>query len=104
LQTANCRGTTFDDERSGDFAPLRLVPANKTIVLGLVTSKLGALETEKELTDRSQQAGCYVPLEQMYLSPQCGFSSTVEGNQITADQQWAKLERIVATARDVWKD
>jgi 5-methyltetrahydropteroyltriglutamate--homocysteine methyltransferase len=94
----------YDDERSGDFAPLRFVPANKTIVLGLVTTKLGALETAKDLTDRIQQAGRYVPLDQMCLSPQCGFSSTVEGNQISEEQQWAKLERIVATARDVWKN
>jgi methionine synthase II (cobalamin-independent) len=94
----------YDDERSGDFAPLRFVPATKTIVLGLVTTKVGALETAKDLTDRIQQASRYVPLEQMCLSPQCGFSSTVEGNQITDDQQWAKLERIVATARDVWRN
>jgi 5-methyltetrahydropteroyltriglutamate--homocysteine methyltransferase len=93
----------YDDERSGDFAPLRFVPANKTIVLGLVTTKVGTLETAKDLIDRIQQASRYVPLEQMCLSPQCGFSSTVEGNQITEDQQWAKLERIVATARDVWR-
>jgi 5-methyltetrahydropteroyltriglutamate--homocysteine methyltransferase len=94
----------YDDERSGDFAPLRFVPANKTIVLGLVTTKLGALETTQDLTVRIQHAGRYVPLAQLCLSPQCGFSSTVEGNQISEEQQWAKLERIVATARDVWKN
>ena len=92
----------YDDERSGDFAPLRFVPERKTVVLGLVTTKVGALESTRDLTDRIQQASRYVPLERMCLSPQCGFSSTVEGNDITEDQQWAKLERVVSTAREVW--
>src|SRR4029077_13103208 len=87
----------YDDERSGDFAPLRFVPNRKTVVLGLVTTKVGTLESSRELTDRIRDASQYVPLERLCLSPQCGFSSTVEGNDITEDQQWAKLERVVAT-------
>jgi len=94
----------YDDERSGDFAPLRFVPNRKTVVLGLVTTKVGALESSRELTDRIREASQYVPLERLCLSPQCGFSSTVEGNDITEDQQWAKLERVVATSREVWGD
>lgn len=94
----------YDDERSGDFAPLRFVPANKTVVLGLVTTKLGELESADDLKHRIDDAAGYLPLEQMCLSPQCGFSSTVHGNDISADNQWAKLELVVNTARDVWGD
>jgi 5-methyltetrahydropteroyltriglutamate--homocysteine methyltransferase len=92
----------YDDERSGDFAPLRFVPPTKTVVLGLVTTKEGDLETKQALTQRVNEASHYVPLERLCLSPQCGFSSTVEGNDITEDQQWAKLERVVNTAREIW--
>ncbi len=94
----------YDDERSGDFAPLRFVPANKTVVLGLVTSKVGDLESKQELNQRVKDAARYVPLENMCLSPQCGFSSTVEGNELTEAQQWAKLELVVNVAREIWGD
>jgi methionine synthase II (cobalamin-independent) len=92
----------YDDERSGDFAPLRFVPPSKTVVLGLVTSKRPELESVDELAARVDEAAAFVPLEQLCLSPQCGFASTVEGNQLTADQQWAKLARVVATAESIW--
>jgi 5-methyltetrahydropteroyltriglutamate--homocysteine methyltransferase len=93
----------YDDERSGDFAPLRFVPSNKTVVLGLVTSKRPELESVDELAARVDEAAAFVPLEQLCLSPQCGFASTVEGNQLTADQQWAKLARVVEAARSIWE-
>jgi 5-methyltetrahydropteroyltriglutamate--homocysteine methyltransferase len=92
----------YDDERSGDFAPLRHVPANKSVVLGLVTSKRPELESVDSLAARIDEAAAYVPLDQLCLSPQCGFASTVEGNQLTADEQWAKLARVVETADVVW--
>ena len=92
----------FDDARSGSFEPLRFVPANKVIVLGLLTSKSAALEHAADITRRIDQASRYVPLEQLCLSPQCGFASTVQGNQITEADQWAKLERIVAVTQQVW--
>jgi 5-methyltetrahydropteroyltriglutamate--homocysteine methyltransferase len=94
----------YDDERSGDFAPLRFVPEDKTIVLGLVTTKVGDLEKQNELTQRIDEAAQYVPLEQLCLSPQCGFSSTVDGNELTADDQWRKLDLVVDTARQIWGD
>jgi 5-methyltetrahydropteroyltriglutamate--homocysteine methyltransferase len=94
----------YDDERSGDFSPLRFVPANKTVVLGLVTSKVGDLESTQDLMQRVDEAAKYVPLERLCLSPQCGFSSTVHGNEITQDDQWAKLELVVNTARTIWGD
>jgi 5-methyltetrahydropteroyltriglutamate--homocysteine methyltransferase len=92
----------YDDERSGGFAPLRFVPRNKTVVLGLVTTKVGELESKQDLTQRVKEAAQYVALENLCLSPQCGFSSTVEGNNITQDQQWAKLDLVVSTAREIW--
>ena len=92
----------YDDERSGDFAPLRFVPQGKDVVLGLVSSKLSTLESNDELAKRIDEAAQYVPLDQLCLSPQCGFSSTAEGNEITEDDQWAKLERVVKTAEQVW--
>lgn len=94
----------YDDERSGDFAPLRFVPENKTIVLGLVTTKVGGLEPQEMLIQRVNEAARYVSLDQLCLSPQCGFSSTVHGNQIAEEQQWAKLELVVNTARKIWGD
>jgi 5-methyltetrahydropteroyltriglutamate--homocysteine methyltransferase len=94
----------YDDERSGDFAPLRFVPASKTVVLGLITSKVGELESQQDLIQRVNEAAKYVPLERLCLSPQCGFSSTVHGNEITQDDQWAKLELVVNTARTIWGD
>ena len=92
----------WDDERSGGFEPLRFVPKGKIVVLGLVTTKRGELESKDELKRRIEAAARYAPLEQLCLSPQCGFSSTFEGNDLTHDEQWAKLELIVETAREVW--
>lgn len=92
----------FDTERAGNFEPLRFVPKNKTVVLGLVTSKVGALESVEELDRRIADAATYVPLDQLCLSPQCGFASTEEGNSLTEEEQWAKLARIVEVARRVW--
>ena len=92
----------YDDERSGDFAPLRHVPAYKTVVLGLVTSKRPELESYEELAARIDDAAKYTPLDQLCLSPQCGFASTVEGNALTEDQQWAKLADVVDTAARIW--
>jgi 5-methyltetrahydropteroyltriglutamate--homocysteine methyltransferase len=92
----------YDDERSGDFAPLRFVPPGKQVVLGLVTTKRPELESKDLLKKRIDEAARYVPLEQLCLSPQCGFSSTVEGNNLTLEQQIAKLSLIVETATEVW--
>jgi 5-methyltetrahydropteroyltriglutamate--homocysteine methyltransferase len=92
----------YDDDRSGGFAPLRFVPPGKTVVLGLVTTKRGALESKDDLKRRIDEAARYVPLEQLCLSPQCGFSSTVEGNVLTYDEQVAKLSLIAETAAEVW--
>ncbi len=93
----------YDDHRSGDFSPLRFVPRGKKIVvLGIITSKVGTLEPKAELVRRIKDAGRYVQLEQLALSPQCGFSSTVHGNQITFEEQRAKLSLVVETAREVW--
>jgi len=92
----------YDDERSGGFEPLRFVPPGKMVVLGLVTTKRGALEDPGTLKRRIDQAAKFVPLDQLCLSPQCGFSSTVEGNVLSYDQEVAKLELIVKVARDVW--
>jgi 5-methyltetrahydropteroyltriglutamate--homocysteine methyltransferase len=92
----------FDDERSGGFAPLRFVPPGKRVVLGLVTTKRGALEDKDQLKRRIDEAAKYVDLDQLCLSPQCGFSSTVEGNTLTEEEQFAKLRLIVETAREVW--
>ncbi|MDI6102346.1 5-methyltetrahydropteroyltriglutamate--homocysteine S-methyltransferase [Actinoplanes sp. NEAU-A12] len=92
----------YDDDRSGDFAPLRFVPPGKMVVLGLVTTKRGALESKDDLKRRIDEAARHVPLEQLCLSPQCGFSSTVEGNTLTYDEQVAKLSLIAETAAEVW--
>ena len=92
----------YDDERSGGFEPLRFVPKGKRVVLGLVTSKRGTIESKGLLKRRIDEAAKYVPLEQICLSPQCGFSSTVEGNALTVDEEIAKLRLIVETAREVW--
>ena len=93
----------WDDERSGGFEPLRFLPkGEKCVVLGLVTTKRGELESRDELKRRIEQAARFVPLEQLCLSPQCGFSSTVEGNRLTEDEQWRKLRLIVEVAEDVW--
>ncbi len=92
----------YDDERSGDFAPLRFFPDDKTLVLGIVTSKTAQLEDTALLRARILEAAEYVDLDQMCLSPQCGFSSTVHGNEITEDDQWAKLRLVVDVADQVW--
>jgi methionine synthase II (cobalamin-independent) len=92
----------FDDERSGGFEPLRFVPAGKMVVLGLVTTKRGELESKDDLKRRIDEAARFVPLDQLCLSGQCGFSSTVEGNALTQDEQAAKLALIVETATEVW--
>ena len=92
----------FDSERAGGFEPLRFVPKGKSVVLGLVTSKTGELESKDDLKRRIDLASKHIDIEQLCLSPQCGFASTEEGNLLTEDQQWAKLERIVEVAREVW--
>jgi 5-methyltetrahydropteroyltriglutamate--homocysteine methyltransferase len=92
----------YDDERSGDFEPLREVPADRVVVLGLVTTKKPRLEPVDELRRRIDAAAKYVPLERLALGPQCGFASTMEGNRVTAADQWNKLARVAETARLVW--
>ncbi|MGH3141853.1 MAG: 5-methyltetrahydropteroyltriglutamate--homocysteine S-methyltransferase, partial [Gaiellales bacterium] len=92
----------YDDARSGTFEPLRFVPKGKMVVLGLVTTKRGELEDKDALKRRVEEASRYVPLEQLCISPQCGFSSTVEGNLVTQEQQVAKLRLIVETAEEIW--
>jgi 5-methyltetrahydropteroyltriglutamate--homocysteine methyltransferase len=94
----------WDTERAGGFEPLRLLPPSKKVVLGLVTTKSGALERPEALKRRIAEAARHVPLERLCLSPQCGFASTHHGNALTEDEQWRKLERVVAVARDVWGD
>ncbi|HET9078506.1 MAG TPA: 5-methyltetrahydropteroyltriglutamate--homocysteine S-methyltransferase [Acidimicrobiales bacterium] len=94
----------YDDSRSGGFEPLRFVPKGKMVVLGLVTTKKPALEAKDDLKRRIDEASRYVPIEQLCLSPQCGFSSTVEGNQLSYEDEVAKLALIVETAREVWGD
>jgi 5-methyltetrahydropteroyltriglutamate--homocysteine methyltransferase len=92
----------FDTERAGGFEPLRFVPKGKLVVLGLVTTKNGALESRDELLRRIEQASRYLPLDQLALSPQCGFASTEEGNLLTEAEQWEKLRLCVSVAREVW--
>jgi 5-methyltetrahydropteroyltriglutamate--homocysteine methyltransferase len=92
----------YDDDRSGDFRPLRYLPKGKIVVLGLVTTKFGQLESKDDLKRRIGEAAQYAPLEQLCLSPQCGFSSTVHGNNIAVEDQRRKLELVVETAREVW--
>ena len=94
----------YDDERSGGFEPLKFLPPGKRVALGLVTTKRGALESRDALKRRIDAAARFAPLEQLCLAPQCGFASTEEGNLLTEDEQWAKLERIVSVAAEVWGD
>lgn len=94
----------YDDERSGDFAPLRFMPKGKRVVLGLMSSKRPAVESKTALKLRIDEAAAYVPLEQCALSHQCGFSSTVHGNELSEDDQWRKLERCVEVSCEVWGD
>lgn len=92
----------WDTDRAGGFEPLRFLPKGKTVVLGLVTSKTGELETKDDVRRRIDEAAKFVDLDQLCLSPQCGFASTEEGNALAEDQQWAKLGMIVELAREVW--
>jgi 5-methyltetrahydropteroyltriglutamate--homocysteine methyltransferase len=92
----------YDSDRAGGFEPLRFVPKGKTVVLGLVTSKSGRLESKDDIKCRIEQAAKFVSLEQLCLSPQCGFASTEEGNILAEDEQWAKLRMIVELAEEVW--
>jgi 5-methyltetrahydropteroyltriglutamate--homocysteine methyltransferase len=92
----------FDDDRSGTFEPLRFVPAGKQVVLGLVTTKKPTLEDRDLLKRRIQEASRFVDVDQLCLSPQCGFSSTEEGNRLSIDDERAKLELIVGVAEEVW--
>jgi 5-methyltetrahydropteroyltriglutamate--homocysteine methyltransferase len=92
----------YDSDRAGGFEPLRFVPKGMTIVLGLVSSKTGVPESKDLLTRRIDEAAKFVPLDQLCLSPQCGFASTEDGNELTEDEQWAKLARVVEVAREVW--
>ena len=93
----------FDDERSGGFAPLAKVSGNKKIVLGLVTTKSSVLESKKAIIERIHEAEKYVPLDRLYLSPQCGFASCEIGNKLTEEQQWAKLKLVKEIAEEVWE-
>jgi 5-methyltetrahydropteroyltriglutamate--homocysteine methyltransferase len=92
----------YDTERAGGFEPLRLVPKDRKVVLGLVTTKTGELESKDLIKRRLDEATKYISLDQLCLSPQCGFASTEEGNTLTEDQQWAKLRMIVEVAEEVW--
>jgi 5-methyltetrahydropteroyltriglutamate--homocysteine methyltransferase len=92
----------YDTDRAGGFEPLRFLPKGKIVVLGLVTSKSGRLESKDEIKRRIEQAAKFVPLDQLCLSPQCGFASTEEGNILAEDEQWAKLRMIVEIAGEIW--
>ena len=92
----------YDTDRAGGFDPLRFVPKGKTVVLGLLTSKSGRLESKDDIKRRIEQAAKFVSLEQLCLSPQCGFASTEEGNILAEDEQWAKLRMIVELSEEVW--
>ena len=93
----------FDTERAGGFEPLRFVPKGKKVVLGVMSSKVAQLESKDLLKRKIEEASRYVPLENLCLSPQCGFSSTHHGNNLTPDEQWRKLERVVEVSREVWR-
>jgi 5-methyltetrahydropteroyltriglutamate--homocysteine methyltransferase len=93
----------YESERAGTFQPLRFVPPGKVVVLGLISSKLPQLEDQDTVVRRIEEATRYVPLENLALSPQCGFASVMEGNRITEDDQWAKLALVADTARKVWR-
>ena len=94
----------FDSDRAGGFQPLRFLPKGKTVVLGLITTKSGALETSESIKARINEAAKVLPLDQLALSPQCGFASGIEGMAMSIDQQIAKLKLVVEVARDVWGD
>ncbi|HEX7895282.1 MAG TPA: hypothetical protein VF447_13885, partial [Terriglobales bacterium] len=92
----------YDDQRSGGFEPLKHVPEDRTVVLGLVSSKKGTLESKQELKQRIEQASKYISVDRLALSPQCGFASTLEGNLVTVQDEEAKLRLIAETAKEVW--
>jgi 5-methyltetrahydropteroyltriglutamate--homocysteine methyltransferase len=94
----------YESERAGTFEPLRFVPRGKTVVLGLISSKLAQMEPQDQVVRRIEEATKYVPLENLAVSPQCGFASTMDGNLLTEDEQWGKLDLVVKTARQVWGD
>ena len=104
FNTINVHGyfMEYDTERAGGFEPLRFVPKGKQVVLGLVTSKTGTLESKDEIKRRIDEAAKFVPLDQLCLSPQCGFASSEEGNMLAEEEQWAKLRMIVEIADEVW--
>ena len=92
----------YDRDGAGGFEPLRFVPKGKTVVLGLVNSKSGTLESKDTIKRRIDEAAKFVPLDQLCLSPQCGFASSEEGNDLASDEQWAKLRMIVEISEEVW--
>ena len=92
----------YDSDRAGGFEPLRLLPKDRVAVLGLVTTKTGALESKDAIKRRIEEAAKFTDLDQLCLSPQCGFASTEEGNMLAEDEQWAKLRMIVEVAEEVW--
>jgi 5-methyltetrahydropteroyltriglutamate--homocysteine methyltransferase len=94
----------FDDDRSGGFEPLRFVPKNKKVVLGLITSKKPQLEEKETIKKRILEASQYVDLDRLALSPQCGFASTEEGNILTIEDQWAKLKLVQEISKEVWPE
>lgn len=101
-ENVNAYYLEFDDERSGGFEPLKAVPANKKVVLGLVTTKSPVLEKKDQVINRIHEAAGYIPLERLYLSPQCGFASCEIGNKLTEEEQWAKLALVKEIAEEVW--
>jgi 5-methyltetrahydropteroyltriglutamate--homocysteine methyltransferase len=92
----------YDTDRAGGFEPLRFLPKGKQVVLGVMTSKTGELESKDQLKRRIDEAAKFAPIDQLCLSPQCGFASTEEGNLLAEDEQWAKLGRCVEVAREIW--
>jgi 5-methyltetrahydropteroyltriglutamate--homocysteine methyltransferase len=93
----------YDSDRAGGFEPLRYLPkGNKVVVVGVITSKTGALESKEDIKRRLEEAAKFAPLDQLALSPQCGFASTEEGNILSEEEQWAKLRRVVDIANEVW--
>lgn len=103
-ENVNAYYLEYDDERSGGFEPLKYVDGDKKVVLGLITTKSAKLENKQDIIDRIKEASKYVPLDRLYLSPQCGFASCEIGNKLTEDEQWAKLELVREIAEEVWDD
>ncbi len=103
-ENVNAYYLEYDSDRAGGFSPLANVTAGKKVVLGLVTSKSGSLENREDIIARIREASQFVPLENLCLSPQCGFASTEEGNILTEEQQWNKIRFIKDIAQEVWKD